>query len=167
VGKNKKAMGVQQVLLSPTNETKTVLEYLCEQSGKLYNSGVYFARQTFFKTGKLLTGKFDLIYEPSVSKTDYPSPICISLSRLDIEDIFDLGNELQTLREHLNIDKIALIFCHINPHPELINFCQQLQNDWLKIAFITDTQIASPLSSFLPQQDNLLGVVQSWLEEMG
>ncbi|BAZ88386.1 RNA-guided endonuclease InsQ/TnpB family protein [Dolichospermum compactum] len=62
-------MGVQQVLLSPNNETKAVLEYLCEQSGKLYNSGVYFARQTFFKTGKLLTGKFDLIYEPSVSKT--------------------------------------------------------------------------------------------------
>lgn len=69
MGKNKKAMGVQQVLLSPNNETKAVLEYLCEQSGKLYNSGVYFARQTFFKTGKLLTGKFDLIYEPSVSKT--------------------------------------------------------------------------------------------------
>jgi putative transposase len=69
VAKNKKAMGVQQVLLSPDNETKAVLEYLCQQSGKLYNSGVYFARQTFFKTGKLLAGKFDLAYEPSVSKT--------------------------------------------------------------------------------------------------
>jgi len=69
VVKNKKSMGVQQVLLSPDDETKAVLEYLCQQSGKLYNSGVYFARQTFFKTGKLLTGKFDLAYEPSVSKT--------------------------------------------------------------------------------------------------
>jgi IS605 OrfB family transposase len=48
---------------------KAILEYLCQQSGKLYNSGVYFARQTFFKTGKLLTGKFDLAYEPSVAKT--------------------------------------------------------------------------------------------------
>ncbi|WP_341734507.1 MAG: hypothetical protein P2A85_16650 [Microcoleus anatoxicus] len=46
-------MGVQQVLLSPTKEVKALLEYLCQQSGKLYNSGVYFARQTFFKTGKL------------------------------------------------------------------------------------------------------------------
>ena len=62
-------MGVQQVLLSPDHETKAVLNYLCQQSGKLYNSGIYFARQTFFKTGKLLTGKFDLAYEPSVSKT--------------------------------------------------------------------------------------------------
>jgi HEAT repeat protein len=85
----------------------------------------------------------------------------------NIEDIFDLENELQPLREHLNTDKIALIFCHINPHPELIKFCQQLQNDWLKIALITDTPIASPLSGFPPQQDNLLGVVQTWLEELG
>ena len=85
----------------------------------------------------------------------------------NIEDIFDLENELQPLREHLKKDKIALIFCDINPHPELIKFCQQLQNDWLKIALITDTPIASPLSGFPPQQDNLLGVVQTWLEELG
>ena len=67
--KVQKFMGVQQVLLSPDYEIKAILEYLCQQSGKLYNSGVYFARQTFFKTGKLLTGKFDLAYEPSVAKT--------------------------------------------------------------------------------------------------
>jgi DNA replication protein DnaC len=85
----------------------------------------------------------------------------------NIEDIFDLENELQPLREHLKTDKIALILCDINPHPELIKFCQQLQNHWLKIAFITDTPIASPLSGFPPQQDNLLGVVQTWLEELG
>ncbi|MCC5670075.1 transposase [Nostoc sp. CHAB 5784] len=62
-------MGVQQVLLRPDNETKSILEYLCQQSGKLYNNGVYYARQTFFKTGKLLTSKFDLIYEESISKS--------------------------------------------------------------------------------------------------
>lgn len=69
MGKIKKSMGVQQVLLRPDKETLAILEYLCQQSGKLYNNAVYFARQTFFKTGKILTGKFDLIYEPSVSKT--------------------------------------------------------------------------------------------------
>ncbi len=67
--KEKKQMGVQQILLSPDTETLSILKYLCEQSGKLYNNGVYFARQTFFKTGKLLTGKFDLDFEPSVAKT--------------------------------------------------------------------------------------------------
>lgn len=69
MSKQKKQMGVQQMLLHPDRETKAVLQYLCEQSGKLYNSGVYFARQTFFKTEKLLTGKFDLVYEPSVGKS--------------------------------------------------------------------------------------------------
>jgi putative transposase len=67
--KPKKNMGVQQVLLHPDPETKAILQYLCEQSGKVYNSGVYFSRQTFFKTGKMMTGKFDLFYEPSIAKS--------------------------------------------------------------------------------------------------
>ncbi|MEG4225439.1 transposase [Microcoleus sp. N9_B2] len=67
--KAKKTMGVQQVLLSPNTELKALLEYLCQQSGKLYNNGVYLARQTFFKTGQLLAGKFDLSFESSVSKS--------------------------------------------------------------------------------------------------
>ena len=69
MAKVKKIMGVQQILLSPDKEVEAVLNYLCQQSRKLYNSGVYFARQTFFKTGKLLTGKFDLSFEPSISKS--------------------------------------------------------------------------------------------------
>ncbi len=69
MSKSQKIMGVQQCLINTGKDTQAILEYLCQQSGKLYNSGVYFARQTFFKTGKLLTQKFDLIYEPSVAKT--------------------------------------------------------------------------------------------------
>jgi IS605 OrfB family transposase len=95
-----KLMGVQQVLLSPDNEIKAILEYLCQQSGKLYNSGVYFARQTFFKTGKLLTGKFDLIYEPSVSKTmvaqSMPS-IPAQQTLLSVAEAFKSFKELRAL----------------------------------------------------------------------
>jgi len=69
MSKKKPLIGVQQILLHPDDETKSILEYLCEQSGKLYNTGLYFARQTLFKTDKLLTGKFDLIYEDSIAKT--------------------------------------------------------------------------------------------------
>jgi len=69
MAKATKTMGVQQVLLRTDPETRLLIEYLCQQSGKLYNTGIYFARQTFFKTGKLLTGKFDLAFEPSVSKS--------------------------------------------------------------------------------------------------
>jgi putative transposase len=64
VVKPSKSMGVQQCLIDADKKTKALLEYLCEQSGKLYNMGIYFARQTFFKTNKLLTGKFDLAFEP-------------------------------------------------------------------------------------------------------
>ncbi|MDQ2097086.1 MAG: transposase [Tychonema bourrellyi B0820] len=64
-----KTIGVQQILLSLDPETRALIEYLCQQSGKLYNTGIYFGRQTLFKTGKLLTGKFDLAFEPSVSKS--------------------------------------------------------------------------------------------------
>jgi putative transposase len=69
VTKAKKIMGVQQVLLSPTKKVEALLNYLCQQYWKLYNSVVYLARQTFFKTGKLLTGKFGLSFESSVSKS--------------------------------------------------------------------------------------------------
>ena len=69
MSKSKKLMGVQQCLITTDKDTQAILEYLCQQSGKLYNNSVYFARQTFFKTGKLLTQKFDLIYEPSVAKS--------------------------------------------------------------------------------------------------
>lgn len=34
-------MGVQQILLSPDPETYALLEYLCQQSAKLYNTGIY------------------------------------------------------------------------------------------------------------------------------
>jgi hypothetical protein len=47
----KKNMGVQQVLLHPDQETEAILRYLGEQSGKHYNNGVYFARQTFLRLG--------------------------------------------------------------------------------------------------------------------
>ncbi|AOX04262.1 transposase [Moorena producens PAL-8-15-08-1] len=62
-------MGVQQILLHPDKETEAILTYICQQSGKLYNMGVYFSRQIFFKTGKFLTGKFDLVYEKSIGKS--------------------------------------------------------------------------------------------------
>jgi hypothetical protein len=76
VAKVKKKIGVQQVLLSPDREVEAVLNYLCQQSGKLYNSGVYLARETFFQTGKLLTGKFDLSFEPSISNPDFIYVCC-------------------------------------------------------------------------------------------
>ncbi len=51
--------GCQQVLISPDSELKAVLEYICSESNKLYNCGLYYARQIYFQTNRLI-GKFEL-----------------------------------------------------------------------------------------------------------
>jgi putative transposase len=56
--------GCQQILIHPSDEIKPILEYICEESTKLGNCGKYYARQLFFKTGKI-PGKFDLHREMS------------------------------------------------------------------------------------------------------
>ena len=65
--KAQKVMRVQQNLLKPDRELKAILTYLCEQSNSLYNCGVYWGRQIFFKTGKIIS-KLDPVYELGKSK---------------------------------------------------------------------------------------------------
>jgi putative transposase len=99
MAKIKKQMGVQQVLIHPDKETEAILQYLCEQSGKLYNNGVYFARQTFFKTGKLLTGKFDLAFEPSVSKTMVAQSLPSTPMQQTLMSVTEAFKSFKSLRE--------------------------------------------------------------------
>ena len=41
--------GCQQIQLLPDKELKAVLEYICQESNKLHNCAVYYARQIYFK----------------------------------------------------------------------------------------------------------------------
>jgi IS605 OrfB family transposase len=52
----------QQVLIHPSDEIKSILEYICEESTKLSNCGKYYSRQLFFRTGRI-PRKFDLHHE--------------------------------------------------------------------------------------------------------
>jgi lycopene cyclase CruP len=45
--------GCQQVLISPRSELKAILEFICTESNKLANCGIYYARKLYFKTGKI------------------------------------------------------------------------------------------------------------------
>jgi putative transposase len=99
MSKLKKTMGVQQILLHPHREVEAILKYLCEQSGKLYNSGVYFARQTFFKTGKLLTGKFDLDFEPSVAKTAVAQSLPSTPAQQTLRSVTEAFKSFKGLRD--------------------------------------------------------------------
>jgi putative transposase len=62
MSKPKKLLGIQQNQIHSDAETLAILTYLCEQSNSLYNCGVYWARQIFFKTGHIIS-KYEPIYE--------------------------------------------------------------------------------------------------------
>ncbi|MGL5879435.1 MAG: hypothetical protein ACRC2V_16870 [Xenococcaceae cyanobacterium] len=48
--------GCQQILIKVDKDTLATIEYLCYESNNLYNCAVYYARQIWFKTGKIVTG---------------------------------------------------------------------------------------------------------------
>jgi lycopene cyclase CruP len=51
--------GCQEILLNPDNDLKAILKFLCGEATKLSNCGTYYARQLYFKTGRI-PSKFDL-----------------------------------------------------------------------------------------------------------
>jgi putative transposase len=58
--------GCQQVLVSQDKDLISILTFLCEESHKLTNMGIYYARQLYFKAKKII-GKFDLIEQYKTS----------------------------------------------------------------------------------------------------
>lgn len=59
--------GCQQVLIKSDKDTQAIFEYLCSESNDLYNCAVYYARQVWFKTGKIVSG-FDLTAEMKTNR---------------------------------------------------------------------------------------------------
>ncbi len=45
--------GCQPNIISPDKDLKAVLEFLSSESSKLTNCNIYYARQMYFKTGKI------------------------------------------------------------------------------------------------------------------
>ena len=45
--------GCQQILISPDPNLKAILKFICEESNKLANCGIYYSRQLYFKTGRI------------------------------------------------------------------------------------------------------------------
>ncbi|WP_229423936.1 RNA-guided endonuclease InsQ/TnpB family protein [Moorena producens] len=97
--KRKAQIGVQQILLHPDTETEAILNYLCQQSGKLYNMGLYLTRQLFFKTGKILTGKFDLCYEESISKSLIAKSLPSTPAQQTLYSVIEAFKSYKSLRD--------------------------------------------------------------------
>ena len=59
--------GCQQVLLNPAQELLAILKFLCIQSHRLTNMGIYFARQIYFKANRYIS-KFELEKEYKLNR---------------------------------------------------------------------------------------------------
>ncbi len=57
----------QQNLINTNQQLKAVLKFICSESHKLTNSGIYYARHIYFKIRKIVN-KFDLINEYKSNK---------------------------------------------------------------------------------------------------
>lgn len=99
MAKKKKQLGTQPILLNVDKETEAILRYLCEQSGKIYNTGVYFCRQTFFKTDRIITNKYTLDYEPTVCKTQLAKSIPSTPMQQTLRSVVEAMKGFKKLRD--------------------------------------------------------------------
>ncbi len=97
MAKPKKLMGVQQNQLDCDAETRAILTYLCEESNNLYNCGVYWARQIFFKTNRIVS-KYDPIYAVggNIHAQAMPS-VAAQQTLLSVSEAFKSFRELRQL----------------------------------------------------------------------
>jgi hypothetical protein len=59
--------GCHKNLINPDDNLKAILEFICSESDKLTNGGIYYGRQIYFKTRKII-GKYDLEVEYKANK---------------------------------------------------------------------------------------------------
>jgi hypothetical protein len=86
-----------------------------------------------------------------------------------VKDTAQLQQYIPRIQEHLQKPSLALILHGYEPNEHLLNFCYSLADEdiGLYIGLITNQPIEQPLKGFLPNQDNLLSAIQSWINEIG
>ncbi|WP_228041693.1 NACHT C-terminal alpha/beta 1 domain-containing protein [Planktothrix mougeotii] len=99
-----------------------------------------------------------LIYSLALPDTGIPT----------VSNFAQLKQQILTLKKQLQKRNLALIFHNCKPHLPLLTCCRKIAdaNLGLHILWITDETLEVPLRGFPPSQENLLGAVQSWIEEL-
>jgi hypothetical protein len=85
----------------------------------------------------------------------------------ECHSIYDLQRAIINITASLSITKLALILINADQvltSSEFIKFCEILSQN-CAIIFLTNTPLNSPLQGFPPEQENLLNIIQTWLEE--
>lgn len=90
-------MGVQQNQIDCDAELLAVLAYICEESNSLFNCGVYWSRQIFFKTRRIVS-KYDPIYAvgKNIHAQAMPS-VAAQQTLLSVSEAFKSFKELRNL----------------------------------------------------------------------
>ena len=85
-----------------------------------------------------------------------------------VNDAAQLQQYIPRIQDKLHKPNLALILHGCEPNEHLINFCYSLADPdiGLYISLITSQPIEQPLKGFLPNQDNLLSAIQSWINEI-
>lgn len=153
--------GCQPVMLHPEVGTQAILEYLCSESNKVYNSSLYYARQLYFKT-KRFAGRAAICEEMSKSKNRHFGAIYVSAAQQTCNAV---AEALKGYRELLKMWKRG----ELAEKPKLPNyrkaglFTVSYPKRWLKL---TNEGIRIPLGAqvkawfgideiFLPMPTNL------------
>lgn len=83
----------------------------------------------------------------------------------EINNAPQLKRIVPKIKQYLQKEKIILIFYNYDPYPELVNFCQKI-SDSFNLGWVTTKPVESFIRGFLPNQTNLLTVMQNWLNDL-
>lgn len=153
--------GCQQVLIHANKDFQAILEYLCSESSKVYNCSLYYARQMYFKTGKLVN-RAAICDEMAKTKNRHFGAIYVSAAQQTCNAV---AEAFKSYRELLKLWKRG----ELAEKPKLPNyrkgglFTVSYPKQWLKL---TDEGIRIPLGTqvkawfgigeiFLPMPTNL------------
>jgi putative transposase len=114
VNKTQKTMGVQQVLLSPNKEVKALLEYLCQQSGKLYSGGLrpkLVDNQLRFSLGLTVRRWFGVyeLFLPMPSNLDFSKVKEFTILPKNGAFYLEMSYEVEKEQHNLDIDQALSI----------------------------------------------------------
>lgn len=153
--------GCQPVLLHSTPEIQAILEYLCRESNKVYNSALYFARQMYFKT-KRFVNRAEICEEMARSKNCHFGAMYVSSAQQTCNSV---AEALRSFRELLKLWRRGELVDRpkMPSYRESGLFTVSYPKRWLKL---TDEGIRIPLGTqvkawfgiseiFLPMPSNL------------
>lgn len=133
--------GCQQIMLHPDRDTQAILEYLCSESNKVYNCAVYYARQMFFKTGRIV-GRAEICSEMASNR--HFGAMYVSSSQQTCNAV---AEAFRSFRELLKLSKRGELDQKPNPPKYRKSgglFTIAFPRRWLKL---TDSGIRIPLGT--------------------